>query len=100
MAREWTDRTAKKLFWGTGLMVALCMSVVAGWVAAYRGLWKPPQLGPWAHIALWAALAVSLLFAMDRGIPREGTWGPRLYWMRRLLLASVFATIAVMVYLK
>ena len=98
--KEWTEETARKLCFVTGAGIALCAGVVAGRIAAYKGLWKAPDLGPWASIALWVALAVALLFSMDRGIPREGLWASRLYWMRRVLVIAVFATIGVTVYLK
>lgn len=100
MAREWTERTAKGLCIATGVAVIVCVAVLAGKVAIYRGMWRPPDWGPGASIALWVLLAVALLFGMDRGIPREGPWSSRLYWMRRALLVAVFATIAVMMYLK
>jgi hypothetical protein len=98
--KEWTETTARRLCLAAGGMLVLCAAYIAGRVAAYRGLWKPPELGAWATIALWAAIAAGLLFSMDRGIPREGTWSSRLYWMRRILVIAIFITIGVMVYLK
>jgi hypothetical protein len=100
MAREWTEQTAKKLCILTGAALALCAVVIVGRAAIYKGIWRAPEVGPWANIALWIIMAVALLFSMDRGIPREGPWSARLYWMRRALLVAVFATIGVMMYLK
>ena len=100
MPREWTESVAKKLCLATGAAISLCAAVIAGKVAAFKELWRPPDLGSWASIALWVVLAAGLLFAMDRGIPREGIWSSRLYWMRRGLVAAIFITIAVLVYLK
>ena len=48
----------------------------------------------------WRAFERGILFAMDRGIPKEGRWGPRLFWLRRVLLVSAFAAIAALVMLK
>lgn len=98
--REWTETVAKRLCFAVGGMLLLCAAYIAGRVSAYRGLWKPPEVGPWATIAIWTLLAAGLLFSMDRGIPREGPWSSRLYWMRRVLLIAIFATIGVMMYLK
>ena len=98
--REWTESTAKGLCIAVGAGLVACLAVIAGRVAAFKDLWKPPDLGPWATIALWTLLAAGLLFGMDRGIPREGPWSSRLYWMRRGLVVVVFVTIAVMVYLR
>ena len=100
MARQWTEQTAKRLCIVTGVALTFCTVVIAGKVAIYKGLWRPPEAGAWAGIVLWVILAVALLFGMDRGIPREGLWSSRLYWMRRALLVAVFATIAVMAWLK
>ena len=100
MAREWSEQTAKGLCIATGVALTFCALVIAGKVAIFRGLWHPPEAGPWAGIVLWVIMAVALLFGMDRGIPREGPWSSRLYWMRRTLLVAVFATIAVMAWLK
>ncbi len=100
MAREWTEQTAKWLCIAHGRGPDLLR---AGHRRARRhlqGLWRPPEAGAWASIVLWFVLAVALLFGMDRGIPREGPWSSRLYWMRRVLLVAVFATIAVMAWLK
>jgi len=100
MAREWSEQTAKWLCIATGVALAFLAVVIGGRVAVYKGLWRPPEAGFWANITLWIILAVALLFGMDRGIPREGIWSSRLYWMRRALLVAVFATIAVIAYLK
>ena len=100
MAREWTEQTAKRLCVATGVALAFGVVVIGGRVAIYKGLWRVSEGGHWANIALWIILAVALLFGMDRGIPREGPWSSRLYWMRRALLVAVFAAIAVMMYLK
>lgn len=100
MAREWNEETAKRLCYGAGAVVLLCLAVIGGRVAAYRNLWRPPEFGMAGSIALWVCLALALLFGMDRGIPREGTWGFRLFVLRRVLVVAVFATIAVIVYLK
>jgi hypothetical protein len=100
MAREWTEETAKWLCVAAGVALAFLAVVIGGRVAAYKGLWRAPDMGPWANIALWIVVAAALLFAMDRGIPREGPWSSRLYWMRRCLLLGAFATIAVIAYLN
>ncbi len=98
MTRHWTEQTAQRLCLVTGVLILLCAAVIGGRVAAYKNLWRPPELGPWAYVVLWVFLAAGLLFGMDRGIPRDGQWSRRLYWLRRALLAAVFATIAVTVY--
>jgi len=100
MARQWTEQTAKWLCVAAGAALIFFAAVIGGRVAAFKGLWRAPDGGPWASIALWIVMAVALLFGMDRGIPREGLWSSRLYWMRRALLVAVFATIAVMAWLK
>jgi len=100
MARQWTEETAKWLCVAAGAALIFFAAVIGGRVAAFKGLWRAPDMGPWANIALWIIMAVALLFGMDRGIPREGPWSARLYWMRRALLVAVFATIGVMAWLK
>jgi hypothetical protein len=100
MARQWTEETAKWLCVAAGAALIFFAAVIGGRVAAYKGLWRVPDMGTWANIALWVVLAAALLFAMDRGIPREGPWSSRLYWMRRGLLVASFATIAAMAWLK
>lgn len=99
--REWTDKTARVLCWATALLIALCLGVAAIRVLEYRGIWRVPEkLGPYAGIGSWVVLALAILFAMDRGIPKEGRWGSRLLWLRRALLASAFAVVASIFMLK
>lgn len=98
--KEWTETVAKRLCLLVGATYLVCAATIAGRVAAYRGLWRPPEVGPWANIALWVVLAAGLLFSMDRGIPRDGAWSARLYWMRRGLVILIFVTVGVMFYLK
>ena len=99
--REWTDKTAKGLCWATAVLIALCLGVAALRLLEYRGIWRVPEkLGPYAGIGSWVVLALGILFAMDRGIPKEGRWGPRLLWLRRALLVSAFAAVVSLVMLK
>ena len=100
MGREWTEATARNLCAVTGALLVLCGAVIVGRVGVYKNLWRAPDLGVWANIILWICLAAGILFAMDRGLPREEKWAARLYWMRRALLVAIFATIGVLVYLK
>ncbi len=100
MAREWSEDTARRLCYAVAVALLVCLAVIGGRVAAYRSLWHPPEFGIAGNIALWVCLALALLFGMDRGIPKEGTWGFRLFVMRRLLVVAAFATVAVVVYLK
>jgi hypothetical protein len=93
--REWTETTSKLLCGITAALIALCLAAAGIRVLEYRGLWKLPEaLGPYPGILTWVILAFSVLLAMDRGLPREGDWSSRLLWLRRGLLASVFAAVA------
>lgn len=99
--REWTDATARTLTWAAAALAALCLAVAAGRTLERLELWRMPGADhPAVGIATWVILALSLLFAMDRGIPREGEWGRRLLWARRLLLVSAFAAAAALVLLR
>lgn len=96
MAIEWSEETARRLFWAAGGLAAVCAAVMGARVADRFGLWEPPDFGTAGTVALWVVLAVSILFGMDRGIPREGVWARRLLWMRRALLVAALATVGVL----
>ena len=99
--REWTDSTARKLTWVSGALAAFCLAVAAERTLERLEVWRMPGAGhPAVGIAVWAVLAVSLLLAMDRGIPREGAWGRRLLWARRALLLCAFCAAASLAFLR
>lgn len=91
---QWTEGTARKIFWATALMTAACLGVAAARVLEALRIWRSPSLpAPYGGILTWVLLAASILFGMDRGIPRDGLWAGRLVWMRRALLASAFIAV-------
>jgi|YelNatPaOPRAMG01_1025707.scaffolds.fasta_scaffold06559_9 hypothetical protein len=98
MAREWTEETARKLCMASGAYIVVCGLIAAGIVLDARGLWRAPALPqPISNVLLWVFLAVGILFGMDRGIPREGLWSRRLFWLRRGLLVAVLLTLVAVV---
>ncbi len=96
MPIEWSERTARRLFFGAAALTGACAAVIAARLAARFGMWRAPDFGTAGTVALWVILAVSILFGMDRGIPREGLWPGRLLWMRRALLVTALATVGVL----
>jgi hypothetical protein len=91
---RWTEKTAKILCVACGAGIALLAGAAASAVLEARGVLRVPSLpGPWGGIALWTLLALSLLFAMDKGIPRESPWEIRLLWMRRALFLAALVTV-------
>ncbi len=97
MSLEWSEDLAKKLCWAASALVLAFAAVIAGRLAARFELWRPPDLGVAGTVVLWVLMAVGLLFGMDRGIPRDGTWAFRLYVIRKLLVVAILATVATMV---
>ncbi len=97
MSVEWSEDLARKLCWATSALVLVFAAVIAGRVAERLERWRAPDLGTGGTVILWVLMALGLLFGMDRGIPRDGTWAFRLYVIRKLLVVAVLATVATMV---
>ncbi len=100
MTREWTEDLARTLCWVTLALLLFFLAVIGGRVAARLELWRPPDTGTAGTIALWGFMALGLLFGMDRGIPKEGLWGFRLYVLRKVLVVAILATVATFVTLR
>ena len=91
---RWTENTAKALCAACGVGVVLLGAAGASALLEAKGILRLPALPePWGGIALWTLLALSLLFALDRGIPRESPWEIRLLWMRRALFLAALVTV-------
>lgn len=93
---RWTEGTARTLFAVTVGLAAALAGMAGASILEGRGIAKVPALPePWGGIALWVLLAVSLLFGMDRGIPRESPWERRLYVARKVLLVAALLLVLV-----
>ena len=91
---RWTETTAKVLCAACGAAIVLLGAAGASVLLEAKGILRLPSLpDPWGGIALWTLLALSLLFALDKGIPRESPWENRLLWMRRALFVAALATV-------
>ncbi len=94
MAWKWTEGVAKKLCFVTVLMIAGCAYIAAERLLYANQIWEGPHMpAPWGGILQWFFLSVCILFALDRGVPSEGTWSARLRWLRKVLLAAVAAAV-------
>jgi hypothetical protein len=100
MRSEWTEDAARKLCAVAAGLIFLCLAVVADGVAGRFGVWQPHDLGTAGNIVIWTFLALGFLFALDKGIPREGRWSYRLWLLRKILLAALLAAVAVLAYLQ
>lgn len=95
---RWTEGTARTLFAATLCLAAVLVAAASARVLDARGIWKAPGLpAPWVETVLWGLAAVSLLFGMDRGIPRQSLWERRLYWARKGLLLAALVLVGVLV---
>ncbi|MGC8763066.1 MAG: hypothetical protein ACP5VN_05450 [Acidobacteriota bacterium] len=94
---RWTEGTARTLFAASLVLAAVLAAAAGARILEARGIWRAPGLPPpWGGIALWVLIAVSLLFGMDRGIPRESPWERRLYAARKVLLAAALVLVLVL----
>jgi uncharacterized membrane protein len=91
---EWNEGRAKKLFWVAAGMTAACAGVTGARILDAMQIWQAPcPPAPFGGILLWVLVALSILFGMDKGVPREGAWASRLLWMRRFLFVSALVAV-------
>jgi hypothetical protein len=100
MRGEWSEDAARKLCGIAVGLILLCLAVVADGAAGHFGVWRPHDLGTAGNVLLWTFLALGFLFALDKGIPREGRWSYRLWLLRKVLLIALLAAVAVLAYLR
>ena len=96
---EKDDALSKRLCLLAAAMMVGCLGVASAGFLRSHGLIRVPDIPyPWGSILLWAFLAFSILFGLDRGAPSTGVWGIRLRWTRLGLLFSCVAAVAVVIY--